>query len=69
MIIKQKQKQYLEDKGHLWILEKTILKTKNQSVSIAIYICYELKSLELDNKTNSDIGVNTRKLNKELFTK
>jgi len=31
--------------------------------------CYELKSLELDKRTNSCIRVNTRELNKELFTK
>ena len=32
-------------------------------------ICYELKPLELGKKTNSYIRVNTRELNKELFTK
>jgi len=32
-------------------------------------ICYELKSLELDKRTNSCIGVNTRELDRELFTK
>jgi len=31
--------------------------------------CYELKSLELDKRTNSYIRVNTRELDKELFTK
>jgi len=34
-----------------------------------LLICYELKSLELDKRTNSCIKVNTRKLNRELFTK
>ena len=31
-------------------------------------ICYELKSLELGKRTNSYIRVNTRELNKGLFT-
>jgi len=31
--------------------------------------CYELKSLEMDKRTNSCIRVNTRELNKELCTK
>jgi len=31
--------------------------------------CYELKSLELDKRTNSCIGVNTRELDKKPFTK
>ena len=31
--------------------------------------CYELKSLELDKRTNSCIRINIRELNKELFTK
>ena len=31
--------------------------------------CYELKPLELGKRTNSCIGVNTRELNRELFTK
>jgi len=31
--------------------------------------CYELKSLELDKRTNSYIGVNTKELDRELFTK
>jgi len=32
-------------------------------------MCYELKSLELDERTNSCIRVNTRELDRELFTK
>jgi len=31
--------------------------------------CYELKSLELDKRTNSCIRVNIRELDRELFTK
>jgi len=31
--------------------------------------CYELKSLELDKRTNSCIRGNTRELNRELFYK
>ena len=31
--------------------------------------CYDLKSLGLDKRTNSCIRVNTRELNRELFTK
>jgi len=31
--------------------------------------CYDLKSLEWNKRTNSCIRVNTRKLNRELFTK
>jgi len=31
--------------------------------------CYDLKSLEWNKRTNSCIGVNTRELDKELFTK
>jgi len=30
--------------------------------------CYELKSLELDKSTNSCIRVNTRELDRDLFT-
>ena len=30
--------------------------------------CYELKSLELDKRTNFCIRINTRKLNRESFT-
>jgi len=30
--------------------------------------CYELKSLELDKRTNSCIRVNTRELNRDSFT-
>ena len=30
--------------------------------------CYELKPLELDKRTNSCIRVNTRELNRKLFT-
>ena len=33
------------------------------------YQCYKLKSLGLDERTNSCIRVNTRELNKELFYK
>ena len=40
-----------------------------QMQDIVHIICYELKSLELDKRTNSYIGVNTRELNRELFTK
>jgi len=31
--------------------------------------CYDLRSLEWDKRTNSCIRVNTRELNRELFTK
>ena len=31
--------------------------------------CYELKSLEVDKRTNSCIRVNIRELDKKLFTK
>jgi len=31
--------------------------------------CYELKPLELGKRTNSYIRVNTRELNRELYTK
>jgi len=37
--------------------------------NLVSHICYELKSLELDKRTNSCIGVNTRELDRELFTK
>jgi len=33
------------------------------------FYCHELKSLKLDKRTNSCIGVNTRELDRELFTK
>ena len=50
------------------VLSDTSIKNK-----VAMYIthihCYELKSLELGKRTNSYIRVNTRELNRELFTR
>ena len=42
---------------------------KNLLLNTEVLFCYELKSLKLDRRTNSCIGVNTRELDRELFTK
>jgi len=50
--------------SHIHIHNKPITKTLHHTIN-----CYELKSLKLDKRTNSCIGVNTRELDKEPFTK
>jgi len=46
----------------IWADYKCLVITTNK------VICYELKSLELDKRTNSYIRVNTRELNRDPFT-
>jgi len=50
-------------------LYDNLLNKISLEVELLVPSCYELRSLELDKRTNSCIRVNIRELDKELFTK
>jgi len=58
--------------GHEIKLGRSILKERYPLLHMLgkhyLWWCYELKSLELDKRTNSYIRVNTRELNRDTFT-
>jgi len=59
LLFKRKRKELLNQ-------EKIDKKKKN--VSVQVHYCYELKSLESDNRTTLVLS-NTRELDRDLFTK
>ena len=55
----------------LFLKSNKVIETNNRITAILAHLreCYKLKFLGLDKRTNSCIRVNTRELDKELFTK